>query len=110
MLMLKKTMSLQLLIADKLLIANKIDSIEGDNGNELIKKFTKLKIGKLSKDQKLSKSKKSNSKKSAKSKKLSKNKNSPKFITKKAGSNFLTLKAKAIFNCLWLAFTKASIL
>ena len=77
----------------------------GDGGKKLVKKS-----GKSSKGLKLSKLGNLKDKNLAKSKKLSKNKNSSNFDDKKAGSSFLTLKARAIFNCLRLAFTKASIL
>ena len=77
--MLKTIVSLQMLAANKVLVANK-DGI-GESGVKLIKKFVELKTRKLSKSQKLSKSK-----------------NSPNFNTKKNGLSFLNLKAKAAFN------------
>ena len=60
--------------------------------------------------QKLVKSQKSSKSKSEKSKKLSKNENSSNFDALEAGPSFLTPKARATFNCLQLAFTKAPIL
>ena len=77
----------------------------GGGGEELAKKSEKL-----SKNLKLFKSRNSKGKKLAKSKKPSKSGNSPNFDVKEAGSSFLTPKARAVFNCLRLAFTKASIL
>ena len=41
---------------------------------------------------------------------MSKSENSLNFNAKKAGPGFLTSKARAAFNRLWLAFTKAPIL
>ena len=61
------------------------------------------------KSEKLSKSGNSKGKKLAKSKKPSKSGNSPIFDAKKAGPTFLNLEARATFNCLQLAFTKAPI-
>ena len=56
----------QVLVAHKMLAANKVDSIKG--GDELIEKYGKLsKTGKSSKFQKLSKSGKSKSEKISKS-------------------------------------------
>ena len=43
-------------------------------------------------------------------KKLLKSGNLFNFGIKKAGSSFLTFNAMTTFNCLWLTFTKASIL
>ena len=86
-----------MLIASKLLAANKVGGVK--NGNEFIKKYGKLlKTRKTSKGQKLSKSRNSKGKKSAKSKKLSKCRNSPNFNIKKAGLSLLTSKAMVIFN------------
>ena len=81
----------------------KIDRI-GGNGIKHVKKSRKLK------GKKLAKSRKSFKSKSIKSKKLSKNRNSPNFDATKVGPSFLTFDAKAAFNCLRLAFTKALIL
>ena len=72
------------------------------------KKLAK-KSGKLSKRLKLFQSKNSIGKKLAKSKKPSKSGNLPNFNVKEAGSSFLISKAKAVFNRLRLAFTKAPI-
>ena len=72
-------------------------------------KVTK-KLRKSSKGLKLSKSRNLKGKKLAKSKKPSKSGNSPNFDTKKADSSFLTSKARAAFNRLRLALTKALIL
>ena len=55
-------------------------------------------------------SRNSKCKNSANSKKPSKSGNSPNFDAKEAGPNFLTPKARATFNRLQLAFTKAPIL
>ena len=74
-------------------------------GEELAKKS-----GKLSKGLKLSKLGNLKGKNLAKSKKLSKSGNSPNFDAKEAGPSFLTPKARAAFNHLRLAFTKAPIL
>ena len=79
----------------------------GGNGIEYVKKSRKLKDQNSAKSQKLSKSGKSKGKKSEK---LSKSKNSSNFNVTEVGSNFLTFGAREFFNCLWLAFTKASIL
>ena len=62
------------------------------------------------KSEKLSKSGNSKGKKLAKSKKPSKSGNSPNFDAKEVGLSFLTPKARAAFNRLRLAFTKAPIL
>ena len=78
---------------------------DGDSSEKLAKKS-----GKLSKGLKLSKLGNSKGKNLAKSKKPSKSGNSPNFDTKKAGPSFLTPEARAAFNCLWLAFTKAPVL
>ena len=72
----------------------------GDNGVKHTKKLGKSKGKKLSKSQKSAKL----------GKNLSKNRNSPNFNAKNNGSSFLTPKAKAIFNRLWLALTKTPIL
>ena len=102
--MLKTTVALQVLAADKMLAANEIGGIKG--GDKSIEKCEKLsKTRKTSKVQKLSKSQKS-----AKSKKLSKSGNSPNFNAKDNEPSFLTPKARVAFNCLQLAFTKAPIL
>ena len=100
--MLKTTLLLQMLTTNKvfvarMLAADDISSIEDSDG--LIKKFGKLsKTGKLSKSGNL------------KGKKLSKSENSPNFSAKKAGPSFLTPKTRAVFNYLWLFFTKVPIL
>ena len=78
--------------------ANKVSGVEG--GNKLIEKYKKLsKTRKLSKFQKLAKSRKESSKSG----------NLPNFDAKKNGPSFPTPNAKMAFNCLWLAFTKATI-
>ena len=98
-----------MLIANKVFASNEVDGVK-DN-DKLIEKFGKLsKIGKSLKSLKLSKSRNSKSKKLAKSKKPSKSGNSPNFDAKKAGSSFLTPKAKAAFNHLHLTFIDAPIL
>ena len=78
----------------------------GSSGDRLNdgSKFVKSKT-RRSNNQKTSKSRKL-----AKSKKLSKNGNSPNFNAKNSGLSFLTPKARAAFNRLQLAFTKALIL
>ena len=101
--MLKTTVSSQVLVTNKMLAADEVGGVK--NGDELIEK-----CGKLLKTGKLSKSGNSKGKKSAKSKKLSKSGNSPNFDITEAGPSFLTPKARAIFNCLRLAFMKAPIL
>ena len=82
---------------------NKVDRFDG-NSIEYAKKLEKLKTSKLSKLQK------SKNKKLAKSKQLSKSRNSLNFSTKKTKSSFLTFGTREAFNCLRLAFIKASIL
>ena len=75
----------------------------GSGGEELTKKLGKSKgkkLKKLSKSRKLAKS----------GKNLSKSGNSTNFGTIETGPNFLTPKARAAINSLWLAFTKAPIL
>ena len=79
--------------------------IGGGGDNELAKK-----LGKLSKGLKLSKLGNSKRKNSAKSKKPSKSENLLNFDAKEADSSFLTPEARAAFNRLRLAFTKAPIL
>ena len=92
-----------------MLATNKVRDIQGSD--ELNEKCGKLlKIEKLSKGLKLSKSGNSKGKKSAKSKKLSKSGNSLNFDAKKTVLRFVTSKARAAFNYLWLALTKAPIL
>ena len=71
----------------------------GGSDKELIKKLGKSKGQILSKSQKSAKS----------GKNLSKSGNLPNFGAKKAGLSFLTPKARAAFNYLWLAFTEALI-
>ena len=114
--MLKRIMSLQVLIANKVLTTEELDGIEG--GDESIEKCGKLlKTGKLSQSTKLSKSRKSKSKKTSKSqnsakseKKLSKSGNLTNFNAMKDKPKFLIPNATTAFNRLWLAFTKAPIL
>ena len=103
-------------VADEWIAVNKIVSIK--NVNELIEKSGKLlKTRKLLKSLKFFKlknlkdNKLSKSQKSAKlRKKMSKYGNVPNFNTKKNESSFITPKARAVFNHLWLAFIKALIL
>ena len=114
--MLKTTVSSQVLVADEVLAANKVDGVEG--GDESIEKYGKLsKTRKLFKFRKLFKSKKSKSRKTSKSrnlaksgKKLSKNRNSTNFDATEDGPKFLTFDARTGSNRLWLAFTEAPIL
>ena len=101
--MLKTTVSLQMLAANEMFVANEVGGVE--SSGKLIGK-----CGKLSKTGKSSKSEKSKGKKSAKSKNPSKSGNSPNFNTTEVGLSFLTPKARAAFNRLQLAFTKAPIL
>ena len=125
--MLKTTMSLPVLAANKLLgtrvlAANDVGNVDcgGDGSSDRSKRVepkTRRSEGqKTSKSQKsakfrkLSKSGNLKGKKLARSKKPSKNRNSPNFDTKKAGPSFLTPKARSAFNCLWLSFTKTPIL
>ena len=115
-----------MLITYKILAASKVNNLK--SGDKLIEKCRKLsktrklsksgnlKGKKLFKSWKLSKSWNWKSKKLFKSqklaklgKKLSKIGNLPKFNTKKNRLNFLTLKAKIIFNHLWLASIKVLI-
>ena len=119
--MLKTTVSLQVLVANKMIAANEVDGIEG--GDELIEKSIKLsKTRKLSKSKKLkskksSKSRKSKSEKTSKSrnlaksgKKSSKIRNLTNFDLTENKPKFLTLDARTSFNHLRLAFTEALIL
>ena len=76
----------------------KIDGFSG-HGVEYAKKSRKLKGQKTSKSRKSVKSEKNSSK----------SWNSPNFGATKTESSFLTLKARAPFNCLRLAFTQAPI-
>ena len=92
-----------MLIANEVFAANEVSGIE--SGDESIEKYRKL-----SKSLKLFKSGNLKDKKLTKSKKPSKSGNSSNFDAKEASPSFLTPKAKAAFNCLRLAFTKASIL
>ena len=86
-------------IANTVLVANKIGSIEGNH--KFIKKCRKLlKTGKLFKSWKSAKSKK----------KLSKSENLSNFDVKKNGPSFITLNTRIAFNYSWLTFTKAPIL
>ena len=96
MLILKTTMLFQMLIANKMLVANKVGSIKG---GESTQKSVESKCGKLFKSQKL-----------ARSKKLSKSGNSPNFIAKEARPSFLTSGARKVFNHFLLAFIKPTIL
>ena len=89
----------------------------GGNGVEHAKKSGKSKSEKTSKSRKLSKSGKSKGEKTSKSrnlaksgKKLSKSGNSTNSDATKDRPKFLTLDARIIFNCLWLAFIEAPIL
>ena len=113
--MLKTTMSLQVLAANEMLGARVLATDEssnvggGDGSNDGLKRV-EPKTGKLVKSLKLSKSRNSKGKNSAKSKKPSKSGNLPNFDTTEAGLSFLTSEARAVFNHLWLAFTKAPIL
>ena len=101
--MLKSNLSLQVLVVNKMLAANKDGGIE--DGDKLIEKDEKLsKTRKTSKVQKLSKSQKS-----AMSKKLSKSRNLLNFDAKDNKPSFLTPKARATFNRLRLAFITALI-
>ena len=114
--MLKTIVSSQVLVANEILAADKVDGIEG--GNKLIEKCGKLlKTGKLSNSQKSSKSRKSKSEKTFKSqnlakseKKLSKSRNSTNFNAMEDGPKFLTPDTRTAFNCLRLAFTEAPII
>ena len=85
--------------ANEALATNKMSGVE--SSNESIEKY-----GKLSKIEKLSKSRKS----AKLRKKLSKNGNLPNFDTKENESSFLIPNTWIVFNHLWLAFTKDSIL
>ena len=76
----------------------------GSNGIKHAKKSGKSKSEKLAKSQKLSKYK------SEKSKKSSKSGNLPNFNTIETGPSFLIPDARAVFNCLRLAFTETPIL
>ena len=99
MLMLKTTVSSQVLIANKVLGANEVDGVESND--ELIEKCEKLsKTGKLSKSQKLAKLRK----------KSSISGNLPNFDAKENKSSFLTSDARMTFNYLRLALIKTSIL
>lgn len=80
-----------MLNANKLLVINKVGSIE--NNNKLIKKFI------VPKARKLFKSKKSKNKNLAKSKKMLKIRNLPKFNVKKIGINFLIMNPRTALNC-----------
>ena len=116
MLMLKTTISSQVLVADKILVANKVDGVKG--GNKLIEKCGKSsKTEKLSKSQKLSKSEKSKSEKTSKSQNLAKLRkkslksgNSTNFNATKNKPKFLTPDTRTAFNRLRLAFIEAPIL
>ena len=113
--MLKTIILSQVLIANKMLAADMVNSVEGDD--ESIEKCEKLsKTRKLFKSQKSSKSGKSKSKKMSKyrnlaksGKKSLKSGNSTNFDATEDRSKFLTLDTKTTFNCLRLTFTKAPI-
>ena len=90
-----------------------------NNGNNKVNEFSisrnnmeyAKKLRKLFKSRKLKSEKMSKSQNLAKSKKkLSKKGNSINFSTIEAGPKFLNFNVKIAFNCLWLAFTKTSIL
>ena len=107
--MLKTTMLLQVLAANKVLgakvlAANEVGDVGDGDGLSDRSKYVEPKTGRLE-NQKTSKSRNL-----AKSKKQSKSGNSPKFDATKAGPSFLTPKARATFNRLRLAFIKAPIL
>ena len=88
-----------MLVTNEMLAVNEVSNIEG--GDKLIGKCRKfLKTRKLSKFQKSAKLEK----------KLWKSENLPNFDAKKNGPSFLTPKARCVFNCLQLIFTKAPIL
>ena len=91
--MLKTIVSSQMLITNKIFAANEIGGIKGDN--KLIEKYEKL-----SKSWKLTKSER----------KLLKSGNLFNFDIKKNGSSFLIPNTRMAFNCLRLAFIKATIL
>ena len=87
-----------MLIGNEVLATNKVGGVKC--GEKLIGKCGKLlKTRKTSEDKKL-----------VKSKKLSKSRNSPNFDAKDSKPSFLIPEAKAAFNHIWLAFTKAPIL
>ena len=88
---LKKIMSFQIFITNKMLVIIKINGIKSDN--KLIKKSTKLKTEKMSKLRKLKGQKLSKSKKLLKCENLSKN-NTIKI------SSFLIFNLKMAFNYL----------
>ena len=88
-----------MLIINKIFIVNIIGGIKSDN--KLIKKFIKLKIGKLFKSKNLKGKKLSKSQKIAKSKKrLLKNRNLSQFNIQNTQSSFLIFNIKTIFHCL----------
>ena len=99
-----------MLVADKVLITDKVDGVEGSD--ELIEKYEKLsKTGKLFRLEKLKSEKMSKSQNSTKSrKKLSKNGNSTNFNATEGGPKFLTSNTRTTFNRLQLAFTEAPII
>ena len=103
-------MSSQMFVVNKVLAVNKIGGVEGID--ELIEKSRKLsKTEKLSKSRNLKGKKLSKFQKLARSeKKLLKSGNLPNFNIKKTEPSFLTLKARAAFNHLQLAFIKTLIL
>ena len=78
---------------------------DGGNGEKLAKRSEKL-----SKNLKSSKLGNLKGKNSIKSKKPSKSRNSPNFDAKETDPSFFNPEARAAFNRLWLAFTKAPIL
>ena len=107
--MLKTTIWSQELAANKVLgarvlAANEVDDVNGGDGSSdrlkhVEPKTTRLESQKTSKSQNL-----------AKSKKQTKSGNSPKFDATEDGPSFLTPEARAAFNRIRLAFTKAPIL
>ena len=113
--MLKTTISSQMLAANevlgaRMLAANKTDDNGGDDRSNDGSKRIEPKTWKSAKSLKLSKSGNSKGKELVKSKKPSKSGNSPNFDAKEADPSILTFKAKSVFNCLWLVFTKTLIL
>ena len=87
-----------------------VEISDGKGGDDIGSKKLAKKLGKLSKGLKLSKLGNSKGKNLAKSKEPAKSGNSPNFDAKAAGLSFSTSEARAVFNRLRLAFTKAPIL
>ena len=107
-----KVLTVNKVLGAKVLTANEVGDVEGDDGSNDRSKHMMPKIGrsesqKSAKSQKLSKSRKS---KGEKLKKPSKSGNSPNFDAKDRELSFLTPEARSAFNRLWLAFTKAPVL